>query len=125
MSDLKKELNKMAKVIEKGEDFLFFVEEISISIKEFLKMNFNIGYKLADFLQCDDAAEMFSANKSRAEAYGRLVRNKSEWSYILPELEERRQKIEKNLDKIENALKSMPKSDNKKNCLQIDLFIHK
>lgn len=78
-------------------------------------MNFNIGYKLADYLRCDAAAEMFSTNKLHAEVYGRLVRNRSELSYILPELEERRQKIEKNLDKLENELKSMSKSNNKKN----------
>lgn len=78
-------------------------------------MNFNIGYKLADSLQCDAAVEMCLTDKSRAEAYGRLVRNRSELSYILPKLEERRQKIEKNIDKIENALKSLSKSGNKKN----------
>lgn len=106
----KNEMEKMSRALEKG---MIFIRKINFQLFPNIWQNqrgiisfFCIAQKLAKSVHDDRAAAMFSVYKTRAEGYSRVLRygNPPLCSNLLLDLENKREIIEKNIEKLEKVI---------------------
>lgn len=108
MSDAwNKEMKNVARVMEQGMIFLFFLTILVLIVLQNVLLVFDVfplGKMLALSIQNEKAAVRFMFHKYSAQRFGRDFCQKSPPLHLLPNIQQKRQHLEKRIEQLGNKV---------------------